>query len=121
MALEGFLKLILRVTVQASKVEKRIEPKTGFEPIGIRLVEVYLRGICIKIRDKTKMISMEMSNEKVCFFCIDPKFLQASLHGLNAHFLVPAGINNQISLRILDHVGVDSFQRTPGKRDLDSI
>jgi hypothetical protein len=45
MALEAGLKFTLRVTVQASKVSEIVQPEGGSKPVGIRLVEVDLRGI----------------------------------------------------------------------------
>src|SRR4030042_3194616 len=99
MGLEGFLKLILRITIQTGNVNKIIQPKTRSKPIGIGLVEVYFRGICNKVRDKAKMVCMEMSNKKVCFSYIHSKLRQTRLHGLHALFLIPACIDNHVALR----------------------
>jgi len=49
MALEAGLKFTLRVTIQTSKVSEIIPPETDSKPIGIRLVEVNLRGICHEV------------------------------------------------------------------------
>jgi len=121
MAVQRFFQFVGRKSVDGGKIDEGLPAVVGIENARVDPAEenpAFLRG---QACHKPRVVGVHVGQHEVGPGRIDLQVGQALLHRLVANRAVEAGIDDQIAVFPLDHIGIQIFEGAVGQRHDDPV